>query len=169
MVTEIRVVTVMSNIQICICCRHLIKDHQSTVSLHLEKTDSELDSPMTPSQTVVRRTKTKTQSRILGNGDMVEQTVVKEVTETVTTSVCRQERCEECRERCPDFTEKINREVSREQGEEELEEETVSELLEDREDGERPVKVVRDKEQPDSTTIVPPETAYMKMGKRRFP
>ena len=157
----------MSNIQICICCRHLIKDHQSTVTLHPEKTGdpSDLDSPMTPSQTVVRRTKTKTQSRILGNGDLLEQTVVKEVTETVTTSVCRQERCEECRERCPDFTEKINREVSREQVEEELEEETVSELLEDREDGERPVKVVRDKELPDSTTIVPPETAYMKMGK----
>ena len=53
-----------------------------------------------PSQRVVRTTKTRTQSRILGNGDMVEQTVVKEVTETVTTSLCREETCEECQGRC---------------------------------------------------------------------
>ena len=48
----------------------------------------------------MRTTKTRTQSRILGNGDMVEQTVVKEVTETVTTSLCREETCEECQGRC---------------------------------------------------------------------
>ena len=169
----------MSNIQICICCRHLIKDHQSTVTFHPESPEktgdpSDLDSPMTPSQTVVRRTKTKTQSRILGNGDLLEQTVVKEVTETVTTSVCRQERCEECQARCQDFTEQINREISREQMEEELDEETVSELIEDKVDDERPVPevpedpVVREEELLDSTTSVPPETAYIKMGKR-FP
>ena len=40
-----------------------------------------------PSTKVVRITKTRTQSKILANGDMVEQTVVREVTETVTSSL----------------------------------------------------------------------------------
>ena len=154
-----------------ICCRHLIKDQQSPVTLHPENTedpsDLELeDSPAPPSQTVVRRTKTKTQSRILGNGDLVEQTVVKEVTETVTTSVCRPESCEDCQARCQDLPQEINREVSLEEMEEELEEETVSELMEDKDNDESTVSVPvdRDKEPEDSTTT-PPETTYRKMGR----
>ena len=152
-------------ITIDICCRHLIKDQQSTGTLHPEKmedpSDLELeDSPLTPSQTIVRRTKTKTQSKILGNGDLVEQTVVTEVTETVTTSLCRPESCEDCQARCQDFTE-----VSREEMEEELEEETDSELIEDKEDDESSVPVDRDKE-PQDYTAAPTETAYRRLGRK---
>ena len=146
-------------------CRHLIKDQQSPPTLQPEKkedpSDLELeDSPLTPSQTVVRRTKTKTQSRILGNGDLVEQTVVTEVTETVTTSLCRPESCEDCQARCEAFTE-----VNREEMEEELEEETDSELIEDKEDDESSVPVDRDKE-PQDYTAAPPETAYRRLGRK---
>ena len=156
----------MRNILGHICCRFLLRDQQSTITLQPEKTEvrSDLDSPVTPSQTVVRRTKTKTQSRILGNGDLLEQTVVKEVTETVTTSLCRPESCEDCQARCQDFTEKIKEELSQEEMEEELEEETVSELIEDKDDDEIPVPVDRDKE-PQDYTSSPPETEYRKMGR----
>ena len=115
---------------------------------------------MSPSQTVVRRTKTKTQSRILGNGDLVEQTVVTEVTETVTTLV----RCDDCRARCPDNTEEINTEEREErEEEEELDEETVSELIEESDSDESTVPVERDKELEDPTPA-PPATAFRKMG-----
>ena len=146
----------------------MIKDQQSTLSLPPENTedpsDLELgDSPVSPSQTVVRRTKTKTQSRILGNGDLVEQTVVTEVTETVTTLV----RCDDCRARCPDNTEKINTEEREEreerEEEEELDEETVSELIEESDSDESTVPVDRDKELEDPTPA-PPATAFRKMG-----
>ena len=63
-----------------------------------------------PSQRLVRTTKTRTQSRILGNGDMIEQTVVKEVTETVTTSLCQKETCEECDARCQREKEDVEKE-----------------------------------------------------------
>ena len=155
-----------------LCCfRLLIKDQPGRVSLHPDKTEDDppdLNARLTPSQTIVRRTKTQTQSRILGNGDLLEQTVVKEVTETVTTWLCRQEGCEECRARCENLTEKVNRETSQDQREEEeeeeLDEETVSELLEETDNDEGPVPVDRDKEHQDSTTA-PPETSYRKMGR----